>query len=70
MTTYPLLRRNQATATRIEEIMGISGLWTDIALNMTLDDPPTVTVTWAVTSEQLVALAQLAAEAEIRGTQP
>lgn len=61
MTSAALLNRDSATADEVQRIMGLpDDRWSEINISFSTEEFGTATVTFLLTGEQLVALAQLA----------
>ncbi len=61
MTSAALLNRDSATADEVQRIMGLpDDRWSEINVSFSTEEFATATVTFLLTGEQLVALAQLA----------
>lgn len=61
METYAVIRRGQEDAPRVQEIMGLpDDAWSEIKVSFGLDEVAVAEVTFLLTGEQLIALAELA----------
>lgn len=62
MKPHPMWKRNPATARGISEILGLPAdmVWLDAKLEVETDEPAVVTLRIAPTSEQAMALLELA----------